>query len=159
MEPLTDCRNVHHFLFRSFIFYTTCNIRAAWTKPSPSAYKIIGFYGIYTNWQQRPLRGSGCVGWSGSSMFIYIPKTYGLRQDLQDCSCTRRRHWSAYISCGSESSKSVRSFESLATHRVPWEDSDQTAWMRKLICVFAGRTYNLVGKSVPQLNPFKPSVP
>ena len=37
---------------------------------------------------------------------------------------------------------------SLATHRVPFEDSDQTAWMRRLIWVFAGRTCNLVGNAV-----------
>ena len=35
-------------------------------------------------------------------------------------------------------------FELLATHIVPIEDSDQTARMRRLICVFDGRTCRLV---------------
>ena len=39
----------------------------------------------------------------------------------------------------------------MTTHRVPCEDSDQTAWMRSLIRVFAGCTYSPVGNAVPQL--------
>ena len=31
------------------------------------------------------------------------------------------------------------------------EDSDQSVWIRKLVCVFSGRTYNLVGNIVPWL--------
>ena len=44
----------------------------------------------------------------------------------------------------SKSSLSTRRiFASLATHRTPSEDSDQTALMHSLIVVFAGRTYPL----------------
>ena len=42
-----------------------------------------------------------------------------------------------------------RCLETLATHRVPCEDSDRTARMRRLIWVFSGRTCNLVGNAVP----------
>ena len=31
------------------------------------------------------------------------------------------------------------------------EDSDQTAWMRRLVCVLAGRKCNIVGNAVPRL--------
>ena len=43
---------------------------------------------------------------------------------------------------------SWKRFGSLTTHRAPCEDSDQTARMRSLIRVFAGRTCNLVGNAV-----------
>ena len=41
--------------------------------------------------------------------------------------------------------------ESLSVHRTYSEDSGQTARMRRLIWVFAGRTCNLVGSAVPQI--------
>ena len=34
------------------------------------------------------------------------------------------------------------------THIVPYEDSDQTARMYWLICVFAGATFSFVGNAV-----------
>ena len=52
----------------------------------------------------------------------------------------------------SESSLSAwRLFWSLATGRVPCEDSDQTARMRRLIWIFAGHTSSFVGNSVSRL--------
>ena len=52
----------------------------------------------------------------------------------------------------SESSLSAwRRFGSLAYHWVRCEDSDQTARMRRLIWVFAGRICNLVGTAVSRL--------
>ena len=52
---------------------------------------------------------------------------------------------------GSQSLLSTwRCFGSLGTNRMPCEDSDQTARMRRLIWVFTGRTSNLVGNAVPR---------
>ena len=51
----------------------------------------------------------------------------------------------------SESSLSaLRRFAFLATRRVPCENSDQTARMRRLIWVFAERPCKLAGNAVPQ---------
>ena len=44
----------------------------------------------------------------------------------------------------SESSLAAwRRFGSLANNKVPFEDTEQTARMRKLICILTGRTCNL----------------
>ena len=48
-------------------------------------------------------------------------------------------------------------FGSLATHRVSCnENSDQTARMRRLVCIFAGCTCNIVGNAVSRFSCFVP---
>ena len=74
--------------------------------------------------------------WVGQPLFI------------QDCVCAQGKLCAGW----SESSLSgCRGYGSLAAHRVTCEDSDQTAWMRRLIWVFTGRICHLAGNAVPRL--------
>ena len=54
--------------------------------------------------------------------------------------------------CLSESSLSAwRSFRSLVTHRLPCEESYQSAWLRRLVWIFFEGTCNLIGNAVLRL--------
>ena len=67
------------------------------------------------------------------------------------CAQRRLRSDCAYA----QSDQSLRRTLCVATdpkcHSAESEDSDQTAWMRRLIWVFAGRTWSLVGNAVSRL--------
>ena len=54
-----------------------------------------------------------------------------LRRNVRGCTLWTRKAWSLF------SLLACRNYVTLAIHRTPSEDSDQTARMRSLICVFA----------------------
>ena len=68
--------------------------------------------------------------------------------------CLPSEDRSAWASTKSDQSSlsAWRNLGSLATHWVHSEGSDQTGWMPRLICVFAGRTDHFVGFLMMWLN-------
>ena len=56
-----------------------------------------------------------------------------------------------YVGSGKTQFFASRRFGDLLTNRVLYEDSYQTVRMRRMIGVFAGRTFNLVGNAVSRL--------
>ena len=76
------------------------------------------------------------------------------QQNQQNDLCARQRLRSAWASTKSDQSSlsAWRNLGSLATHWAHSEDSDQTGWMPRLICVLAGRTGHIVGFLMMWLN-------
>ena len=61
------------------------------------------------------------------------------------------QHFQRNCMCAQSSLSAWRRFGSLAIHTVYSEDSDQTAWMGRMICVFGGHTCYLVGNVMNRL--------
>ena len=99
----------------------------------PKLLNRYGYYDIFshTNWYRKD------VGMSLLTTNFHCPR---LSRD-QKCENGNSRRSSTIGEVWSESSLSaLRKFVSLVTQNAPSEDSDQTARMRSLIWIFAGRT-------------------
>ena len=70
----------------------------------------------------------------------------GVRENVPSYMCVQQAlYWACPAAQFDQSSLSTwRSFASLAIQNAPSEDTDQTAWMRRLIRIFAGQTYQNV---------------
>ena len=97
------------------------------------------------------IRLCGCAGWSGRSLFADLRYFYPSSGSYVSRNMRKPNFWYVrptktqirlrILAVWSESSLSAsRNFASLAIQNAPSEDSDQTARMRRLIWIFAGRT-------------------
>ena len=71
----------------------------------------------------------------------------------QVCMCAKRRLRSVFASARADQSSlsALRRFVSFTTHQMSCDNSEQTAWMHRLIWVFSGRLCNLVKNTAPRL--------
>ena len=86
--------------------------------------------------------------WSIWITFYILSECYNLIPRLKTI-LAEAQHFLQYFMCAQLSA--WRRFGFVATHRALCEGSDQIARTRRLISVFAGRTYNLVGNVVAPL--------
>ena len=95
---------------------------------------------IQINWfLQKPISGSTLFAKTGHTWFSRIRVKIKLRQNVKKCTYWHVRPRKIQISLHISLLSAWRKFACLAIQNAFSEDSDQTARMRRLIWIFAGR--------------------